>query len=124
MQAELDARGRKLLEKFRRIVLALPETVETESFGHPWFRAGGPDGKMITVFGGEGERHTACFKVGKTDMALFLNDSRLIKTPYIGNHGWVSLELNEHTNWEEVAELVKSSYRNNAPKKLAARLKE
>jgi predicted DNA-binding protein (MmcQ/YjbR family) len=57
-------------------------------------------------------------------MALFLNDSRLIKTPYIGNHGWVSLELNEHTNWEEVAELVKSSYRNNAPKKLAARLKE
>jgi hypothetical protein len=119
MQLELDACGRRYLERFRKIALALPEVVETESFGHPWFRAGGANGKMISVFGGQSAGWTVCFKAGKADQGIFLEDARFSKTHYIGQHGWVTLQLDKtKPNWDEIAELLKMSYRNNAPAKL------
>jgi len=119
MQVELDARGRRYLEQFRKIARALPEVVETESFGHPWFRAGGEKGKMISVFGGHDGQWTLTFKASKVDQAMFLQDPRFTKTHYIGQHGWVTLALDDKKpNWDEVTELLKMSYRNNAPAKL------
>lgn len=123
MHIELDARGKKYLEQIRKIAFALPDVVETESFGHPWFRAGGVKGKMITVFGAEGDAWSVCFKAGKNNMSLFLSDPRFVKTPYIGNHGWVSLKLDaKKPDWEEVAELLRMSYRNNAAPKYVRKL--
>lgn len=123
MELKLDAQGRKYLDKFRRIALALPEVVETESFGHPWFRAGGAQGKMISVFGFEDGHYAVCFKVAKADMDLFLADPRYLKTPYVGKHGWISLKLDQtKPDWDEVREMLVTSYRNNAPKKLVAKL--
>lgn len=123
MHIELDARGKKYLEKFRKIAFALPDVAETESFGHPWFRAGGPKGKMISVFGLIDDSWSLCFKAGKGNMNLFLNDPRFTKTPYIGNHGWVSLKLDpKKPDWEEVAELLRMSYRNNAAPKYVRKL--
>ena len=54
MKIELDARGRRYLDGFRKLAFALPDVVETESFGHPWFRVGGAKGKMLSVFGQHG----------------------------------------------------------------------
>lgn len=119
MQSDLDARGCRYLDKFRKLALALPEMVETESFGHPWFRAGGPRGKMISVFGQQNGLWTVCFKTARGQQALFLQDPRFLKTPYLGHHGWVSLQLDPaKPDWQEVAELLSMSYRNNAPPKL------
>ena len=119
MQLELDARGRRYLERFRKIALALPEVAETESFGHPWFRAGGVSGKVISVFGREEGHWCVTFKASKPEQSIFLEDPRFFKTPYVGQHGWVSLRLDPaKPNWEEVAELLKMSYRQNAPAKL------
>ncbi len=119
MHIELDARGRRYLEKFRKIAFTLPEVAETESFGHPWFRAGGPNGKLISVFGQEDGHWSLCFRASKAEQGIFLEDPRFVKTPYIGHHGWVSLKLDPaKPNWDEVAELLRMSYRNNAPAKL------
>lgn len=93
MQLALDARGKRYLDKFRKLAFALPEVVETESFGHPWFRAGGPGGKMISVFGQQDAHWGVCFKTAKSQQGIFLEDSRFKKTPYLGHHGWVSLNL-------------------------------
>jgi len=120
---ELDARGAKYLEKIRKIAFALPDVAETESFGHPWFRAGGAKGKVISVFGAEGGAWSLCFKVGKSNMSLFLKDPRFVQTPYIGKHGWVSLKLDpKKPDWEEVTELLRTSYRNNAAPKFVRKL--
>ena len=109
------------LERVRQIALALPEMVEGESFGEPWFRAGG---KVITVYGKEEDGWSLCFKCGKQDMGMFLEDPRFTRTPYVGKHGWVTLRLTAKTkpNWEEITELLKMSYRNNAPAKLRSKV--
>lgn len=125
MELKLDEKGEKIFARFRKLALNLPEVVETTSFGHPWFRIGSATGKMLSAFGGENDDWTACFKVGKKDMSLFLDDPRFSRTSYIGQHGWVSLHFNRSKiNWLEVEDLLKASFRNNAPKKLLARLED
>lgn len=123
MPLELDAKGKRYLDRFRKIAFALPEVVETESFGHPWFRAGGVKGKAISIFAGDGSHWTVTFKATKSDQGIFLEDPRFSKTAYVGQHGWVTLKLdNAKPNWDEVTELLKMSYRNNAPAKLRNRV--
>ena len=41
---------------------------------------------------------------------------------YLGPYGWIGLDLDETTDWTEVAELLDASYRLTAPKKLIAEL--
>lgn len=123
MPLALDKRGERYLAEFRKIAFSLPEVVESESFGHPWFRIGGEKGKMVSVFGQQDGHWTISFKASKADQGLFLDDGRFFKTPYIGQHGWVTLKLpNAQPNWEEVTELLKMSYRNNAPAKLRSKV--
>ncbi|HEU0119095.1 MAG TPA: MmcQ/YjbR family DNA-binding protein [Bryobacteraceae bacterium] len=123
MPLDLDDRGRRYLDRFRQIAFSLPEVIESESFGHPWFRIGGGKGKMVSVFGFHEGHWTISFKAGKTEQGIFLQDPRFFKTPYIGQHGWVTLKLpHVKPGWEEVAELLKMSYRNNAPSRLKSRV--
>jgi predicted DNA-binding protein (MmcQ/YjbR family) len=96
------------LPRLRKICLALPGAEETENFGHPFFRF---KGKPFCIFHGPDQGHTIAVKVSKTEQPMFLEDPRFIRTPYIGQHGWVSLNATGRLNWEEVEELVKGSYR-------------
>lgn len=107
------------LERVRKILFTFPEMVESVSFGQPWFRAGG---KMITVYEQSTAGWALCFKCGKKDMGIFLQDPRFEKTHYIGQHGWVTMRFQAKAkpDWEELEELLKMSYRNNAPPKLRA----
>jgi predicted DNA-binding protein (MmcQ/YjbR family) len=41
-----------------------------------------------------------------------------VRTPYIGQHGWVSVEAGSELDWDEVEELVVDGYRHAAPKRL------
>jgi len=97
----------KILEKLRKVCLALPDSEECVSFGHPAFRM---RGKIFAVL----EKHKGelgiCVKVGKNLQGIFLNDPRFFRTPYIGKHGWVTLRVHAaRLNWTEVADLVKGS---------------
>ncbi|WP_199620774.1 MmcQ/YjbR family DNA-binding protein [Paenibacillus alkalitolerans] len=44
-------------------------------------------------------------------------NSKFVKTAYIGQHGWVSIRSNDIVNWEELSELIKEAYYRTAPKK-------
>ena len=51
-----------------------------------------------------------CVKVGKPMQPIFLQDSRFYRTPYVGQHGSVSLRANTKLDWKEIAGLLEGSY--------------
>jgi predicted DNA-binding protein (MmcQ/YjbR family) len=104
-----------VLKRLRKICLALPGTEETVSFGHPTFRVRG--GKIFAEIETRKGELGICVNVGKLIQGIFLDDPRFFRTPYIGQHGWVTLRVYAAPlNWKEIAELVKGSYLLVAPK--------
>ena len=98
---------KKILAKLREICLALPKTSETVTFGHPTFQVGTKTFVVLETYKGE---LSICFKVGKSMQSVFLGDPRFYRTPYVGQHGWVSLRAKTRLNWKEIAELARGSY--------------
>ena len=45
---------------------------------------------------------------------------RFFVPPYVGHKGWVGMRLDDEADWDEVAKIVRRSYRLIAPKRLAA----
>jgi predicted DNA-binding protein (MmcQ/YjbR family) len=95
------------LRKIRAICLALPEAVEVEAWGHPTFRAGK---KMFAAFGEEYGDLAIGLKVGFDRQDELLNDDRFFPTPYAAHQGWVSLRINNKTNWDEIRDLAREAY--------------
>ena len=108
----MPARQDAVLARLRKICLALPEATECLTFGHPTFRV---RKKSFCFYGDEGES-SITVKVGVEIQPVFLKDPRFHKTHYIGKHGWVTLRPGR-PDWEEITELVHSSYRLASPKK-------
>jgi predicted DNA-binding protein (MmcQ/YjbR family) len=96
------------LPKLRKICLALPEVVETVTFGNPTFKAGKRTFVVLDKYKGE---YAIAFKATLADQTALTLDPRFYITPYSGNHGWVSLRLNARMDWEEVGALALMSYR-------------
>jgi predicted DNA-binding protein (MmcQ/YjbR family) len=98
---------KKILAKLRELCLALPKTSETITFGHPTFQVGTKTFAVLETYKGE---LSICVKVGKKMQPVFLEDPRFYRTPYVGQHGWVSLRANTKLNWKEIAQLVHGSH--------------
>jgi predicted DNA-binding protein (MmcQ/YjbR family) len=96
-----------MIQRLRKICLALPDTTETTNFGHPFFRV---QNKVFCVFHGTQDEPAIAFKVLKNEAGIFLEDPRFFKTPYMHHHGWISLRAEGKLDWKEIAELVKASY--------------
>lgn len=105
----------KALKEVRRLCLALPEACEIEAWGHPTFRAGK---KMFAGFGEEEGRLSLGMKVGFDRQDELLNDSRFFPTPYAARQGWVSLTIDNNTDWTEVGGLLREAYRQVALKRM------
>ena len=97
------------LSELREICLALPEAIEKEAWGRPTFRAG----KMFAVFSGHDEHPYALeFKPEPEERPALIQDPRVYVPPYSGAGGWLALDLTAATvDWQEITELVESSYR-------------
>lgn len=96
-----------MIERLRKICLALPGATEKVSFGHPTFQISGKTFCVLDVYKGQ---TAIAVKVGKAIQGIFLNDPCFYITPYIGKRGWVSLKTDSKLNWKEIAELAKGSY--------------
>jgi predicted DNA-binding protein (MmcQ/YjbR family) len=105
------------LEDLRKLCLALPESVEVEAWGRPTFRAGK---KMFAVFEGSDEHPFAViFKPESAEHPVLLDDPRFYVPAYFGPGGWLSLDFTAaEVDWDEVAELMESSYRQVALKRM------
>ena len=109
--------GRRPLERLRAICLALPETVERETWGDATFRV---RDKIFAIGRYQGESTVCCKAPPGSQMVLVGADSsRFFVPPYVGHKGWIGVRLDGRPDWDEVAAIVRRSYRLVAPKRLA-----
>jgi predicted DNA-binding protein (MmcQ/YjbR family) len=115
--------GDPFLAELRGICLGLPGSVEVEAWGRPTFRAGG---KLFAVFSGTQEHpYAVVFKPEPPERPALAQDQRFYAPPYFGPIGWLALDFTAApVDWQEVGELVESSYRQVAPKRMLKALEE
>lgn len=107
----------KNLERMRAVALVLPEATEELTWGTEInFRVR----KKIFLFPGSGA--SICVKADREELPALLDDPRCRPAPYLAR-GWIVLDFDTaKVDWDEVRELVTTSYCLIAPKTLAAKV--
>ena len=109
------------VDRLRAICLELPEATEKITWETPTFRvrdkifalvSGGPNGSEVWLKG----------RTGDQEMLIAAAPDKFFKPPYLGPKGWIGVRFNDETDWDEVADLVETSYRLIAPARLVATL--
>jgi predicted DNA-binding protein (MmcQ/YjbR family) len=105
------------LKELRAVCLAFPESAEVEAWGRPTFRAGK---KMFAVFEGNDDHpYAVIFKPEPDERLALVDDPRFYVPAYFGPGGWLALDFTAApVDWDEVAELMDSSYRQVALKRM------
>jgi predicted DNA-binding protein (MmcQ/YjbR family) len=114
---ELDV----LLDVLRGLCAELPGSEEYVMVHHPAFRVG----KRPFAIAGMNQHEsgaTLSINLGRDAQAHLLDDERFEKTPYIGQHGWVTVPHDKLAK-RELATLVTDSWRRVANKKQLAQLR-
>ena len=107
---------RPLVERLRRLCLALPETTETQAWGHPNFRAGKRTFCAFEILQG---RPSIAFRLSHADVERHVRRRNFFETPY-GRGLWVSIWADADVNWKEVESLLKAGYCKVANKRMRA----
>ena len=120
--------GDPLLARVRQIALAFPGSAEKESHGRPAFytrKVFGYYGGSVRV-DGEWVQHDQAilFLPDPGERPALEADARFWVPAYLGPSGWLGLDLEAGSDFEEVAELLEESFRATAPKRLVAELDE
>lgn len=111
-----------ILENLRTICLALPEAVEIiDGFGHNTFKI---NGKSFVISGESEKGFSLSFKSDRETQELLLQKEHFFKTPYIGHHGWVSIQNPAEENWDELTDLIQEAYLRAAQKRLVKKWNE
>ena len=109
-----------VLERVRGVCARLPEATEhIDGFGHRVFKV---RGKTFALANPEGQPPSLSIKSDHTTQAALIKRGGYSRTPYIGQHGWVSVENPAKAKWAEVEELLADAWRLAAPRKLADQL--
>jgi predicted DNA-binding protein (MmcQ/YjbR family) len=108
-----------ILERLRAIALSLPEAKEEIKWGHPVFVAGK---KMFAGYGADETRATLGMKVPDDQFDALVDSGRFYPSPYAARFGWVSIDLVEPIDWDELERLLVQSYRLVALKRMLVEL--
>ena len=117
-----------VLARVRELATALPDTGEKVSHGRPAFFTK----KVFAYYGGslkqDGDwvQHPQAIVVlpDPADRQALVEEERVWIPAYLGPSGWIGVDLDDDSDWTEVAELLDASYRLTAPKRSIARLEE
>ena len=109
-----------LVVRVRELCMPYPGATEKESWGRPTFRVG----RMFAVIGSTmDDPLTLMIKADPEERLALLEDPRFFVPPYYGPDGWLGTALaGAHVDWTLLAELIDSSYRLLAPKRLLTEL--
>ena len=109
-------------EKLDGICMALPKVVREDKGSHSAFKV---SKKVFAYY--LNDHHgdgivSICCKVlpGDNERLIAANPQKFYMPDYVGPRGWVALRLDRrNVDWAEVKELVRGSYAQTAPKRLA-----
>ncbi|HKE00655.1 MAG TPA: MmcQ/YjbR family DNA-binding protein [Planctomycetota bacterium] len=76
----------------RELALALPETRETTTFGHPTFQVGTKTFAVLDEYRG---LRCIAFKAERAAQRKLLRDARYFRAPFGGSQGWTCLTIGE-----------------------------
>ncbi len=113
---QLDTpQGKRLLTALRKTCAKLADVEEVlDGFGHTTFKVK----KKSFVIAGMGEAGTSIsIKCDPITQAALIKRGPYYRTPYIGQHGWVSVENPLKEGWAEVQELIADAYALASPKR-------
>lgn len=107
---------KRTLEKLRKLCLALPETSEVVTWGHPTFRV---RKKIFCAFHEDSDGSLCIWvKVEPAELALLQDDERISRSRHARGL-WAGLRTDRPVDWSMVRDLVLDSYALVAPKRLA-----
>lgn len=107
--------------RLRNTCLSLPEAVETIKWGEPHFCV------AEKIFAGCDNSHElpiVGFKMSKADAKQLVKMPGCSPAPYVGRHGWVSIDTSIFKDWETIEAFIIDSYRMIAPKRLSNQLSQ
>ena len=115
----------RLLERLRKICLALPEANEKLSHGEPTWFAG--KGKVFAMLDDHhhGAKHLSVWLPmlpGVQESLVAADPKRCFRPPYVGPAGWIGVVLDERPDWELVSKLLREAFLHVAGARLRARL--
>lgn len=117
-----DPGGEELLDRVRRVCLALPGASEGAGVGNPSWRVNDK------IFAMRHDAHAGRWGIwckaqpGAQGSLIASDPERFFVPPYVGVHGWVGISLEVDQDWDLVAELIEQAYRMTAPKRLVRQL--
>ncbi|MDX1555823.1 MAG: MmcQ/YjbR family DNA-binding protein [Xanthomonadales bacterium] len=115
----LGQRAGQLLSELRKRCEGFPEVTEHRSFGAPVWKAGKKTFACAHTGSGRIKLQTW---VGVEQQAMLTDDPRYTIPMYVGNKGWIDLDIEDHVDWNEVDGLLDISYRHFALKRMLAAL--
>lgn len=114
--------GPRVLGKLRKLCLALPEAHEVQSHGEPTFRV---RNRVFAMFANADNhhgrrRHGVWIKAaaGRQERAVKTDPTRFFVPPYVGPSGWIGVWLDQDTQWDELADILRNAHALVAPKRL------
>ena len=121
----LSSAEARLVERLRKICLALPEANERISHGEPTWFAG--KGKVFAMLDNHhhGSSHLSVWLPQPPGVQAILIDAdpdRFFRPPYVGSSGWIGVVLDTKPDWGMVAAMVRDAYLQVATGKLRERL--
>ena len=114
-----------LIDRLRKICLALPDAEERVSHGEPTWFAG--KGKVFAMLDNHhhGSPHLAVWlplPVGAQASLVERDGERFFCPPYVGVKGWVGVVLDGKPDWRKVELLIRDAYSHVATRSRIARM--
>ncbi len=110
-----------VLERLRRLCLALPETSERQSHGAPSFFVREKKCFLMLL---DNHHDDGIFGIwcaappGSQELLVGADPARFFRPPYVGHRGWLGVRLDGEIDWEELAGIVEDAFATVAPKRL------
>jgi hypothetical protein len=116
-----QAKRNSVLERLRRICLALPETSERLSHGPPSFFVRDKKCFLMLLDDHHGDGRFAIWCAappGNQELLIAAHGDRFFRPPYVGHRGWLGVLLNDGVDWDELEGIVEDAFASVAPKAL------